>query len=437
MEPGSEMTDRTITGHSQYKVRNSVRLPGDKSIAHRVLMLGAMASGTTYAKGVPTNHDIDSTVRCLKGLNVSCDRSGDSVSIVGLGRRRFPVPHAPLDCGASASTLRMLLGLITARGRKATLSGDASLCRRPIDRVIEPLAMMGAIFDASDKNRFAPVTIISPEKVQPIEYELGVASAQVKTAIIMAALGVPKGRTVIRGAIQSRDHTERLVPRMGGSVVVTPGTIMVEGSDLKAIATTIPGDPSTAAFYAAAAAVLKDSRLTLRSVCTNPTRTGFFEALAWMGAEVTVEDLADTEAEPAGDITVKSAALRSITVEEDVIPMLVDEVPLLMLLGVFAEGETVIKGISELRIKESDRVSCVVDNLRRMGAEIDVVGDSVTILGGRKLHGANLDPRGDHRMSMMFTVAALAATGDSLISGVECEAKSNPQFFQTLMQVVS
>jgi 3-phosphoshikimate 1-carboxyvinyltransferase len=396
-----------------------------------------MATGTTYAKGIPAGEDIDATLRCIKGLRVACERAGDSVSVIGIGKKRFPAPRTVLDCGASASTLRMLLGVLAGAGTRTTLAGHPSLLKRPIDRVIVPLTAMGATFDASGENRFAPVTIVSPRAPVPIDYELPVASAQVKSAVIMAALRAERGRTTLRGAIHSRDHTERLVPRMGGSVVVTPNAIMVEPGHLDAIACTIPGDPSTAAFYAAAAAVLRNSKVTIRGMCTNPTRTGFFEALSWMGGSVTVEDLNDTGAEPVGDVTVRWTPLKGITVPEDVVPMLVDEVPLLVLTAVCAEGETVIRGISELRVKETDRVDCMVDGLRRMGANIEVEPDAIRVLGGCRLHGAHLDPRGDHRMSMMFTIAAMAASGDSVIHGVECEAKSFPGFFDSLAGVLS
>lgn len=431
------MTDRAVTGHKENRVTGQVCVPGDKSIAHRVLILGAMARGTTYARGVPDCDDIRATVRCLEGLGVRCERAGHAVSVDGLDKERFRSPEQVLDCSGSATTLRLMMGAIAGRGGRATLTGTESLRRRPIDRIVEPLTRMGARFDATDSNRYAPVTVVAPEDgLEPIDFDLSVASAQVKSAVILAGLSSRSGRTRIRGAIGSRDHTERLVPRMGGSLVVTPEAIIVEPSRLRGIATAVPGDPSAAAFHAAAAAMLRNSRVVIRSVCINPTRMGFFEALRWMGAEVTVEDKTKGEFEPVGDIDVKWAPLRGITVDFDAIPYLIDEIPLLLMLACFAEGETVVRGVSELRIKESDRSACSVEGLRRMGARIEVSQDTIFVEGGHPLSGAVLDPLGDHRMSMMFTLAAHGAAGSSTVLGVDCEEKSYPTFMSSLDEVL-
>ncbi len=424
------MVDRTIRGHSGNRLSGAACVPGDKSIAHRVLLLGAIARGTTFAKGVPEGDDLSATIRCLRGLGVKCETSRDAVSVVGIGRNRFSIPSQPLDCGGSATSCRLLMGAIAAKGRRATLTGNESLRGRPMDRVIEPLSLMGATFDAAEGNRYPPVTIVSPDSLQSVEYVLPVASAQVKSAIIMAGLSAGPGRTVIRGAIGSRDHTERMIPRMGGNVVVTRDSIVVEKSELNAIACTIPGDPSSAAFLAAAAAVMRGSRVTVHSVSTNPTRTGFLEALTWMGADITVEEKADAGPEPFGDITVKESPLKGITIEADAVPYLIDEVPLLMMVAAFAEGETLIKGIGELRVKETDRVSAAVEGLSRFGAVVEAGDDWIRVEGGHPLKPADVDSCGDHRMAMMFTIAAHTVAGDSLIRGVESESKSFPGFYE-------
>lgn len=431
------MSTRTVTGHNNSRADGQVCVPGDKSIAHRVLILGAMARGTTYARGVPDSDDIKATIRCLEALGVRCERADTAVSIEGLDKMKFQNPAQAIDCGGSATTLRLMMGAIAGRGQSATLTGTETLCGRPIDRVIDPLTRMGARFDASRSNTYAPVTVVAPEAgLEPIDYDLTIPSAQVKSAIILAGLSSRSGRTRIRGAIGSRDHTERLVPRMGGSLVLTDDAIIVEPSQLTGIATTIPGDPSAAAFHAAAAAMLRNSRVVIRSVCTNPTRMGFFEALSWMGADVTTEDRTKDEFEPVGDITVRWAPLRSIAIDFDAVPYLIDEIPLLIMLACFAEGETVIHGVSELHIKESDRATCTVEGLRKMGAQLRLDGDSIRVQGGHPLHGAHLDPCGDHRMSMMFTLAAHAATGTSTIEGVECEDKSYPGFIGALQEII-
>jgi len=410
-------------------------VPGDKSISHRILVLGSMARGTTFARGVPDAQDIESTIRCLQGLGVRCQRAADAVSIEGLGRKRYRKPDGPLDCGGSATAMRLLLGAVAGRGAETKLIGTPSLCRRPMDRVIEPLSRMGATFETAE-GQHAPVTVRPPDGLNAIDYLLPIPSSQVKTALIIAGLNVPKGRTVVRGALGSRDHTERLVPQMGGSLVVSKDSIMVERCDLQAVAFNVPGDPSAAAFFAAGAALLDSSRVELRGVSTNPTRMGFFEALSWMGGDVSIVDDRDSSSEPRGTITVRQAPLRGIEIHAEAVPFLVDEVPLLMLLATMAEGETVIHGISELRLKESDRINCAVEGLTRMGAVMAVDGDTVTIQGGARLKGATLDPWGDHRMSMMFTLAGLAASGDSSVIGVECETKSFPGFFSSLERLL-
>jgi len=395
-----------------------------------------MARGTTYAMGVPDSGDIEATLLCLRALGVTCNRVDNAVSVVGLADAGYAHPDGPLNCGGSATTMRLLMGAVVGRGQGATLVGDKTLSARPMDRVVRPLSLMGGTFEGRGERVFPPVSVTSPDAVNPIHYELDIASAQLKTAIILAGLNAPKGRTVISGAISSRDHTERLIPQMGGSLVVTDDSIVIEGGGLRGIAHYIPGDVSTAAFFAAAAALLETSRLTINKVCTNPTRTGFFEALSWMGGNISVEESDEWGREPVGDMRVRWAPLKGIEVHEDAVPFLIDEVPLVMLLGCFAEGETVIRGVSELRVKESDRISCAVEGLTRMGADIEVGEDWVRVAGTGKLHGAELEPWGDHRMSMMFTVAALAASGDSLIRGVECESKSFPAFFETINRIL-
>jgi 3-phosphoshikimate 1-carboxyvinyltransferase len=429
------MSSRRIAGHRGERVIGTAEVPGDKSIAHRALVLGSMARGTTYVKGVPEGEDLLATFRCLAGLGVECNRVKDAASVIGV-RERYAVPKAPLECGGSATTMRLLMGALAGMGTDATLCGDETLSRRPMRRVARLLEPMGAQFEGQGPELNPPVRVVGPRQLHAANLSLDIASAQLKSAAILAALCVPKGRTTIKGAIQSRDHTERLVLQMGGSLVATEDTLVVERGDLQGVAISVPGDPSSAAFFATAATLLEGSRVTLRSVGTNSTRMGFFEALSWMGGDVTVEDSAQFGREPVGNITVRYAQLRGIEIHAEVIPFLIDEIPLLLLLATQAEGETLIHGISELRIKESDRISCSVEGLHRMGAEIDVREDCVRVAGPQSLKGATLEPWGDHRMSMTFTVAALAAAGDSVIRGVECEAKSYPTFYATLEQLL-
>jgi 3-phosphoshikimate 1-carboxyvinyltransferase len=430
------MSNRHVSAHRSQRLAGNLTVPGDKSIAHRVLILGSLARGTTFVRNVPESDDIACTLRCLDQLGVRCERVDDAVSVDGLDNRKYLQPKEPLNCGGSATTMRLLLGAIAGRGKRSTLVGNESLSRRPMARIAEPLKLMGAETESTGPDAFPPITISPPEALTPIQYELPVASAQVKTALILAGLNAPKGRTVLTGLLQSRDHTERFIPRMGGSLVVTPESIVVEKCPLNGIALTIPGDTSTAAFFGAAAALLPNSDISIRRIGTNPTRMGFFEALSWMGGNLAIVDASDSSREPFGDIAVKHAPLHGIVIHADAIPFLVDEVPLIMLLACCADGDTILHGPQELRVKESDRIACAVEGLTAMGADIMVAEDHIIIRGNRPLHGARLDPWGDHRMSMMFTIAAYAAAGESTILNVDCETKSCPQFDELLQQLL-
>ncbi len=429
------MTVRTITAHRRFEIAGEMYVPGDKSIAHRAMILGALARGRTLIKGAPLSADVNSTYSALKALGVPLERSGTSISVDGTGKGRLPARDAVVDCGGSATTMRLLLGAVAARGQRTTLVGDQYLSVRPMRRVMAPLSTMGALFEAREGD-FAPVVVTPPERLSAGKFFMEVASAQVKTALLIAAL-FADGRSEIRGALGSRDHAERMIPRMGGRVVVTKEAIVVEPGLLDGIAISVPGDPSTAAFFAAAAALGKNSSLTIRDMSTNPTRMGFFEALSWMGADVAQQDAAGDSFEPHGDVTVRWSPLRPIEIHSEAVPFLVDEVPLVILLATQAEGRTALHGVGELRLKETDRIRCAVAGLRAMGASILVDGDSVFVDGPTPLSGATLDPCGDHRMSMMFTLAAHIAQGTSTIIDVDCESKSCPEFYPMLQKVLS
>lgn len=428
------MVVRTISGHKGFELRGDVTVPGDKSICHRALILGAMARGRTFIKGAPLNRDVAATIRVLKALGVSVEQAGTSISVEGVGKGRFKMPSGPLDCGGSATTMRLMMGALAGKGPTNTLDGDATLRARPMRRVMEPLMQMGTEFEPA-QGEFAPILMVPPAQPRALDYEMPVASAQVKTALILAAL-CADGRSVIRGAVGSRDHTERLAPRMGGRIVSTKDALITEPSALDAIAINVPGDTSTAAFFAAAAALGRNSLLNLRGICVNPTRMGFFEALSWMGCKLHTEEAADSSYEPYGDVNVRWAPLKAIQIHPEAVPYLVDEVPLVMLLATQADGLSVLRGVGELRLKETDRIRCAVAGLRSMGASIEVTEDTVAISGPTPLRAATLDPCGDHRMSMMFTLAAYAASGTSTILNVDCEEKSCPEFYDLFQRVL-
>ncbi len=429
------MADRSIVSHGGFRLAGRVFVPGDKSIAHRALLAASLASGTTFIQGVPRGDDIQATLRCLRHLGITWEQQDDAVRLTGTGPGGYCRPSAPLDCGGSATTMRLMMGLLAGRA-DAVLTGDSSLRRRPMDRVATPLTSLGISFRWLEETGRAPLEVSARSFVTAARVHLELPSAQVKTAVILAALGAREGRTVITGAIHTRDHMERLLPRMGGVVVVSRDSIAVEPGPLHAIALAIPGDPSSAAFIVAAAALAKHSEVTISGMSLNPTRWGFFEALSWMGADIEQESVSTAHPEPAGSVHIRWRPLRAIHVPEEAVPGMVDEIPLLLLLATQADGETRFTGIAELRRKESDRLDTAVTALRSMGAAIDWGEDWAIVRGPTPLRGAVLDPRGDHRMSMMLSLAALTATGTSRVRGVEGEGKSFPGFWELLQRIV-
>jgi 3-phosphoshikimate 1-carboxyvinyltransferase len=412
----------------------SLRVPGDKALGHRILILGAMARGKTLIRGLPAGADIDTTCKGLQSLGVALERCEDAAQVVGMGRRRFSVPKWPIDCGASASTMRMLMGAVAGAGTEAAFTGDASLQRRPMDRVAQALAGAGATMTWEGEEGYAPCTLHAAGTPRPQSYHLPVPSGQVKTALILAALGA-RGRTEITGRIDSRDHTERLVPRLGGRLVTSGDRIIIEGGPLEAVAYSLPGDPSSAAIIAAAAALLEGSRVQLPGVLTNPTRTGFFDALRWMGGDVQLTHERDAEGEPVADYEIRFSALQGIEIPASAIPYMIDEIPVLAVLATQARGVTVIRGVSEARLKETDRISAAVEELAKMGASLRAEGDALVIEGPTPLRGGDLDARGDHRTAMSLALAARVARGRSRLLGARAVDKSWPGFFSALEEL--
>jgi 3-phosphoshikimate 1-carboxyvinyltransferase len=413
------------------RLGGSIRVPGDKSIAHRVLMLAAVADGESRLTGLPRNDDIRATIHGLRALGVRMHHQGDDIRIMGCSSRRFDSPTQPLDCGGSASTMRMLLGLVCGRGGEAIFDGDPSLRARPMDRVAQPLEAMGARFSYLEQPGRAPLRIQAPERPRALDFALAVPSAQVKTAMILAAL-FADGPSIIRGRIDSRDHTERLLPLFGGQIACSEDALVVTPGPLRACNLEVPGDPSSAAFFLAAAALIPGSQVCVEGVSANPSRCGFQELLARIGAPLELRLRDPLAPEPVADLTVAFADLSSFTVSAAQIPYLVDEIPLIALVATQARGHSVIQGIHEARLKETDRVAGSLEELGRMGARISVIGDDLHIEGPTPLVGAALDARGDHRLAMMLSLAALMARGESSLTGWDCVSKSFPGFFQVL-----
>jgi 3-phosphoshikimate 1-carboxyvinyltransferase len=421
------------------KLIGSPRIPGDKSISHRALILGALAKGRTRVHGLLESADVLSTAKCLSQLGVritSSDRG--EIQIEGIGGSGFQSPNQDLDCGNSGTTMRLLMGMLSAqKNLRTSLIGDASLNGRPMKRVAGPLRAMGANI-ILDRENYAPVKIHG-QKLSGVQYSLEIASAQIKSALILAALSA-EGSTVLSGQIGSRDHTERMLESFGVKLDVTPDRIVIPGgSELSSASITVPGDPSTAAFWIAAACISNsaESKITLEKISLNPTRTGFINVMRRMGARI--EARLDSgglqegvQGEPIGKITARSSDLVGVRVFPAEVPSLIDEIPLLGIVATQARGITEVRGAEELRVKESDRIEALAQGLRAMGAEIETRPDGFVIEGPQKLSGARIKSLGDHRIAMAFSIAALVADGETQIEEPECVSVSYPGFFKDL-----
>jgi 3-phosphoshikimate 1-carboxyvinyltransferase len=414
------------------RFRGRFTLPGDKSISHRLAILGALAEGESTLGNFSTARDCASTLRCLAALGVEVRRREEEVVIAGRGPAGLKAAGAPLDAGNSGSTLRMLAGLVAGRPFRTVLDGDASLRRRPMERVAEPLRAMGAAV-ATTEGR--PPLAIDGGPLHGIRWDLRVASAQVKTAVLLAGLQA-EGTTAVREPLPSRDHTERLLPVFGVEVGGRDGAASVSGGrTLRPARLTVPGDVSSAAFLVVAALIRPGSEARIDGVSLNPRRTAFLDVLRRMGAAIeTGVERADPE--PVGWIAARSSDLRGTTVAAVDVPALIDELPILAVAAAHAAGTFSVSGAAELRAKESDRITTLCEGLRRMGARVEERPDGFTIEGGGPLKGAAVRSHGDHRIAMALAVAALAAEGETEIEDAECAAVSFPGFYEVLARGV-
>lgn len=416
------------------KINGRIGLPGDKSISHRAALIAALASGVSEISNFSTAQDCASTLACLQQLGVSVEVENGIVRIAG--DQALKAPTGPLDCGNSGSTMRILAGVLAGQNFDAELVGDKSLSSRPMRRIIEPLELMGAKIDSTDGK--PPLTIRGSDRLAQIEYRLPVASAQVKSAILFAGL-FAAGRTTVIEKSPSRDHTERLFNGFGVPVTTDDDlSISIDGpARFTGGEITIPGDVSSAAYFIAAAMLLPRSELTIERVGLNPTRAAFLSVLRSWGAKITTTDLRNERNEPVGTITV-SGGLHSIPRAEDrilsgaMIPSLIDELPLLAVVGSQIPGGIQIRDAEELRLKESDRLLATTENLRSMGANVEEFDDGIAVFGPAELRGATIDSFGDHRIAMAFSVAALIADRPTEIMDSECVGVSFPEFFGLL-----
>lgn len=411
----------------------AVEFPGDKSLAHRALILGTISSGVLEVENLPRGRDVFSTRKCLEHLGARIDGRGGRLVVEGLGLRGLSSPSRALDCGNSGTTMRLLMGLLAGQDGKAELFGDASLTGRPMRRAAEPLELMGAAFSLSSGGR-PPVSLAGRHPLSPIDYALPLPSAQVKSAVLLAGL-YADGRTRIRDPFKTRDHTERMLRFLGAgdALRVEEDGASIEPALLHSDKVLrLPGDPSSAAYFAAAAALIPGSELMLRGILLNPSRMGFFETLKSMGLPLQAVMREEAGGEPVGDMQINSAPLSGVRVPRETTPSLIDEAPLLAVVAAKARGETRIEGLGELRHKESDRLSATKDALAAMGADARVDGDDLVVRGPARLRGARIETRGDHRIAMAFSIAALLAEGETSLDDSACVAVSFPDFFEKL-----
>lgn len=406
------------------KAVGQIKVPGDKSISHRAVMLGSLANGVTEISGFLKGADCLSTIDCFRKMGIDIDINSENVTVHGNGLRGLKKPDEMLYTGNSGTTTRLLCGILAGQNFDTSITGDASIQKRPMGRVVQPLSMMGAKIE----NEYCPL-YITGTKLHGIDYKMPVASAQVKTAIILAGL-YADGETVIHEIEKSRDHTELMLSAMGADLTVDNLDITVKPTnDLTAVNVDVPGDISSAAFFLVLGAIMPNSQITVTNVGINPTRTGIIDVLKDMGADITLENVHTSAGETVADITVRSSSLKGTTVGGDIIPRLIDELPIIAVAAVFADGQTVIKDAQELKVKETNRIRAVVDEFNKCGIDITETDDGMIINGGKSIHGADFKTYGDHRMAMSLTVLAQLADGESTLDDSDCACVSYPTFF--------
>lgn len=428
------MGQLTVTG--SHPLRGDAGVPGDKSITHRALLLGALADGTSLVRGALLEGDCHATLDCVGAMGVSVSHTivdgHEAIALTGKGLRGLDPPANPLNCGRSGTTMRLLSGILAGQQFDSVLGGDEQLLRRPMGRIVTPLRLMGARIE--DQAGHAPLRIAGGP-LHGIDYELPVASAQVKSAILLAGL-LADGVTTVRSPAVSRDHTERMLGAMGAEIAINGKVASITPvASLAPIDLIVPGDISSAAFLLAAGVIVPGSNLVLRDVGLNPTRTGILDVLQSMGGDVAILSCHEMGGEPAGDLRIRAGSLHGVEISGDLIPRLIDELPALAVVATQAEGVTVVRDAAELRVKETDRIEAMVTQLRRLGARVEGRPDGMVIEGPTRLTGAPVSGGGDHRIAMSLLVAGLVARGSTTVVGTEVIADSYPGFVTTLRQL--
>lgn len=425
--------------HNSGPLKGEITVPGDKSISHRAVMFGALAEGKTEVTNFLQGADCLSTIRCFRqlGIEITNDVTSNTVTVHGKGLHGLTKPKEILDVGNSGTTIRLISGILSGQNFTTTLTGDASIQKRPMARIITPLRMMDADIESLQNNGCAPLLINGKmagvsRTLHGIHYPSPVASAQVKSCVLLAGL-YADGETSFTEPSLSRDHTERMLREFGATVTSNGNTATIlPNPRLVGRKIHVPGDISSAAYFIAAALIVPNSEVVIKHVGINPTRDGILEVCRQMGANIRLENVIDHGGEPVADIVVKHSELHGIEIAGSIIPTLIDEIPVIAVLACFAKGETMIKDASELKVKESNRIDTMVENLSKMGADIAATDDGMIIRGGKPLHGAIIDSKLDHRIAMSFAVASLMAEGNTKIQNAECVEISYPDFYTDL-----
>lgn len=414
--------------------KKTVIVQGDKSISHRAVIIGSMAKGTTTVSNFLEAEDTLNTIKVYRALGVKIEKNKNKYYVHGRGAGALRQSHDTLYVGNSGTNIRLTIGVLAAKNFTSIITGDSQIVKRPMGRVMEPLTLMGAKFESNQGK--APV-IIHGGTLKGITYKMPMASAQVKSAVMLAALGA-RGKTVIKEPVVSRDHTERMLKYFGAPITQSKGVITIKpGKDMKGKPVFVPGDISSAAYFVIAGLMMKNSVIKVKNVGLNPTRTGLIEVMKKMGGKVKVSGLKNKNNEPVGDIIASTSKLKGITIGGAMIPKLIDEIPVIAVAAAFATGKTVIRDAKELRFKETDRIETIVKNLKRIGIKVEETADGMIIHGngGVPFKYADIDSFSDHRIAMAFSVAALSGENGLLIKDVECVNTSFPDFFDIMKKL--
>ncbi|MDD2580862.1 MAG: 3-phosphoshikimate 1-carboxyvinyltransferase [Desulfuromonadaceae bacterium] len=426
----------SITIQPAASARGEIIVPGDKSISHRSIMLGAIANGVTTVRGFLRGEDNMSTMHAFRDMGVEINDDGETVRITGRGLHGLKEPGNVLDCGNSGTTIRLITGLLSGQSFFSVVTGDQYLRKRPMKRVVDPLTRMGARIAGRGGGTLAPLAI-SGGPLQGIDYQSPVSSAQIKSSIMLAGL-YAAGETTVTEPSLSRDHSERMFQLFGASLVRNASGVTVRGGvELAAREVSVPGDISSAAFFIVAALITPGSELLIKNVGVNPSRTGVIDILQAMGGDIRLLELRDVSGEPVADILVRYSSLKGIAISGTVVPRAIDEFPAICVAAARAEGVTTIRDAMELRVKETDRITAMADNLRKLGITVTETEDGMDIFGSERLLGGTVDSSGDHRIAMSMSVAALVASGPITVTDISCVSTSFPTFFQLLGKVAA